>query len=200
MADRPKGYLESLVKRVLDNYILGTITPPANKPMTPYRVARFVMADIAHTRDTTGKAIDLEAAMGEQHAQVITGLALGAWQPPDDEYVRVSPGAVTSMLKRWERIGFAECTERPFAFAGYTESATVIDLDEMKAMHRESRSAAAKSAPSIDVPEIGELEEGTEKSPTSSAPPPAQTSSGIQFRQTPPLEFNQTVNRVAAPV
>ena len=55
-----------------------------------------------------------------------------------------STGAVKACFDRWQRIGFAEFTEDPFAFAGYTEQGRVLGL---KGCQEQARAARLDSRP-----------------------------------------------------
>lgn len=52
-----------------------------------------------------------------------------------------SAGAVSYVLERWRRIGYATFSDRPMAFTGYTEEAGSLGLEALVARHKADRSA-----------------------------------------------------------
>lgn len=56
-----------------------------------------------------------------------------------------STGAIADVLKRWVKIGYAICSEKPFAFLRYAETGSKEELAERHASWRAMR-AALRSA------------------------------------------------------
>lgn len=59
---------------------------------------------------------------------------------------KVSSGAVSAALIRWQEIGFATLTMKPMAFVDYTDAARSQGLSALKTTHRANKSAARKAA------------------------------------------------------
>lgn len=57
-----------------------------------------------------------------------------------------SGGAVTEILKRWQKIGYAELATGPVGFARYTEAAYSEGLTALRKAWREAQKAAAPAA------------------------------------------------------
>lgn len=58
-----------------------------------------------------------------------------------DDGSKVSAGAVTATLSRWEKYGFAVLNAKPVAFVGYTDDAVELGLNECKARFRREQKA-----------------------------------------------------------
>lgn len=59
---------------------------------------------------------------------------------------RVSAGAVTAMLTRWQTVGFVVLSSGPLAFQEYTTDAVTMGLKQLKAQHRQEQKDARKAA------------------------------------------------------
>ena len=136
-----KGELEAEVKRILDAYIMGNVTPAVDQPMTPHRISRLVMAE----RHLSGGTADLSAELTADRGAQLVELAFGNWNPRREAIEAVSAGAVTAMLRRWEHIGFATLIDKPVAFEGYTEAAVEVGMIELKARSRRAKGEARKA-------------------------------------------------------
>lgn len=62
-----------------------------------------------------------------------------------DDGKRVSSGAVSAALVRWQEIGFATLGEKPMVFIDYTDAARSEGLSALKATHRAGKNAARKA-------------------------------------------------------
>lgn len=57
-----------------------------------------------------------------------------------------STGAVAAVLNRWEEIGYAVLSEKPRAFAGYTEEAGTLGLAALKERNKTGKRDARRAA------------------------------------------------------
>lgn len=151
---RDKGALETLVKRILDGYITGVITPAEDEPMTPHRISRLVMAE----SKLAGGATDVTVKLTEEYgAEIVKQAQDKTWKADGTDGVKlVSAGAVTAMLQRWESFGFAVLGQDPMTFKGYTEEAVTEGLAKLKENHRAGLKQARKDAKAADKVEKAE--------------------------------------------
>ncbi len=118
----------------------GELTPAAPAPSKPK--SEPVSRPKSSSRRERGvleaqvKAVCLDLSKRDAFAELTATEIARAVERNLDDGKRVSPGAVTALLKRWAAYGYVNVGYKPFRFVDFTEAAFEVGLTELKKRHR----------------------------------------------------------------
>ena len=98
---RPKGLLEKELILVCNDYVTGVLDLGEAPCLTPYKAARYIAEKEINDAVPDGELI---------------------YAPP-------SAGAISSLMKKWERADYANVMHKPFGFTSYTPNAYRMDIE-----------------------------------------------------------------------
>lgn len=99
---RPKGLLEKELILVCNDYVTGELDLGDAPCLTPYKAARYIAQ----------KEIDEARTHGTEL-----------------KYAPPSAGAISSLIKKWEKAKYANVMHKPFGFVSYSENAYRMDIE-----------------------------------------------------------------------
>lgn len=127
-------------------------------PAKPRRQPIALEADV---RQVCNDLVTGDLTLGEGQSLTPHAISVILGERRGGKEHRPSSGAVQEALKHWVEIGYITATQKPFAFADYTEDGKTLGLDALKARHSERKKAARAAQKAAAAPAPAEVIQGS---------------------------------------